>query len=347
MVPTLHAWRAPRVQRLAVLSILIASAGCERAMAPELEPDRMPKASETEAASLSGAARSEAVRGRFIVTLAEKSNPGEVARAHGVTPDYVYSSAMLGFAGSISDAARAGLLRDARVVRIDPDRILSESTGDVQPSAPWNLDRLDQRTSSLDGRFAYPGTGRGVTAYILDTGIRYSHSDFGGRASFGFDAFGGDGSDCRGHGTHVAGTVGGRVYGVAKEVRLVSVRVLDCAGSGTTAGVIAGLDWTVANAARPAVVNMSLSGDADDALDAAVRRTIAAGISVSVAAGNQTRDACGFSPARVAEAITTGATDNTDSKAYFSNWGACIDWYAPGVAVVSTSIGADDATATM
>lgn len=344
MAPTLDAWGASRRQAIAVLLVLLGTSACDRG----ISPDESPEVSRGQlGASVASGGAPRAVPGQFIVTLEARAAPGQVARDHGLTPRYTYTQAMNGFAGSIGEAARSGLLRDARVVRIDPDLEISEARDDVQSSAPWNLDRIDQRSAALDGRYGYPGTGRGVTVYILDTGIRYSHADFQGRASLGFDAFGGDGSDCRGHGTHVAGTVGGRTYGVAKEVQLISVRVLDCAGSGTTAGVIAGLDWTIANAVRPAVVNMSLSGDADEALDAAVRRTVAAGITVSVAAGNQARDACSYSPGRVAEAITTGATDNADRKPYFSNWGACIDWYAPGVGVVSASNSDDNATATM
>jgi hypothetical protein len=342
VAPTLNAWGASRRQAIALLSILLGAGGCERAISPDESPEVSRGAM---GASAAVGAAPRAVPGQFIVTLEAKATPSQVARDHGLTPRFTYANAMNGFAGSISEAARSGLMRDARVLRIDPDLEISEAGGDVQSPAPWHLDRIDQRSVTLNGSFAYPGTGRGVTAYILDTGIRYTHTEFGGRASFGFDAFGGDGSDCRGHGTHVAGTVGGRTYGVAKEARLVSVRVLDCAGSGTTAGVIAGLDWTIANAVRPAVVNMSLSGDADDALDAAVRRTVASGIAVSVAAGNQSRDACSFSPSRVTEAITTGATDNADRKPYFSNWGPCIDWYAPGEGIVSAHINDDNATA--
>ena len=301
----------------------------------------------SQAPAATGANSDRTIPGQFIVTLAPKANPADVARAHGVTPSHSYTLAMNGFAGSISEAARAGLLRDARIVRIDPDRVVAETDGGSESAASWGLDRIDQRSATLDGSFQYAGTGQGVTAYILDTGIRFSHADFGGRARTGFDAFGGDGSDCRGHGTHVAATVGGSVHGVAKAVSLVSVRVLDCSGQGTTSGVVAGLEWVMAHGSRPAVANLSLSGDADDVLDAAVRATVAAGIPVVVAAGNDARDACRYSPARVTEAMTTGATDPTDVKPYFSNWGACVDWYAPGVSIVSAGNGSDTDIATM
>jgi subtilisin family serine protease len=317
-------------------------------MGPQDDPSLTaapPALSQTSAATIATPDRT--IPGQFIVTLAPKANPADVARAHGVTPSHSYTLAMNGFAGSISEAARAGLLRDSRIERIDPDRVVAEADGGSESAASWGLDRIDQRSATLDGSFQYAGTGQGVTAYILDTGIRFSHADFGGRARTGFDAFGGDGSDCRGHGTHVAATVGGSVHGVAKAVSLVSVRVLDCSGQGTTSGVVAGLEWVMAHGSRPAVANLSLSGDADDVLDAAVRATVAAGIPVVVAAGNDARDACRYSPARVTEAMTTGATDPTDVKPYFSNWGACVDWYAPGVSIVSAGNSSDTDIATM
>lgn len=339
MAQSLNA-RRTRLAALA-LALPLALAACERGLAP---PDDTSAAPAFTAAATAAPDRS--IPGRFIVTLEPRANPGEVARAHGITPSHTYSMAMNGFAGSISEAARAGLLRDARIVRVDPDRVVAEADGAVSGTLPWGLDRIDQRSATLDGSFQSPGTGRGVTAYILDTGLRYSHADFGGRARAGFDAFGGDGSDCRGHGTHVAGTVGGTVHGVAREISLVSVRVLDCAGQGTTSGVVAGLEWVMAQGTRPAVANLSLSGGADDVLDQAVRAAVASGITVVAAAGNDARDACRYSPARVPEAITTGATDPTDTKPYFSNWGSCVDWYAPGVSIVSAGHGSDTESVT-
>ncbi|HEU4799699.1 MAG TPA: S8 family serine peptidase [Gemmatimonadales bacterium] len=335
-------------RRTGFLAFLLGLAACERGMGPHDDPSlaaASPVLSQTSAVTVAAPVRT--IPGQFIVTLAPKANPGDVARAHGVTPSQTYTLTMNGFAGSISEAARAGLLRDSRIVRIDPDRVVAEADGGSEAAASWGLDRIDQRSAALDGSFQYAGTGHGVTAYILDTGIRFSHSDFGGRARAGFDAFGGDGSDCRGHGTHVAATAGGSAHGVAKEVSLVSVRVLDCSGQGTTSGVVAGLEWVMAHGSRPAVANLSLSGDADEVLDAAVRATVAAGIPVVVAAGNNARDACSYSPARVPEAMTTGATDPTDVKPYFSNWGTCVDWYAPGVSIVSAGIDSDTDIATM
>jgi subtilisin family serine protease len=279
------------------------------------------------------------IPGRFIVTLRERVEPAGVAREYGVRPDFVYRHALNGFAGAISDAARSGLLRDARVARVEPDGIATIVT--TQSGATWGLDRIDQRGLPLSGSFTYTRTGAGVRVYIIDTGIRTAHSEFGGRASSGFDAVdGGAADDCNGHGTHVAGTVGGATYGVAKGARLVAVRVLNCSGSGTWSGVIAGMDWVTGNRVRPAVANMSLGGGRNASVDDAVRRMIGSGVATAVAAGNGNlagiaQDACKSSPSRVAPAMTIGATSQNDRKASWSNYGKCVDWFAPGVSIRS------------
>ncbi|HEX2065103.1 MAG TPA: S8 family peptidase, partial [Acidimicrobiales bacterium] len=213
------------------------------------------------------------------------------------------------------------------------------------------LDRIDQRSLPLRGTFSYNGTGASVTAYVIDSGIRLSHSEFGGRAVTGPDYVDNDGSadDCDGHGTHVAGTIGGSTYGVARGVRLVAVRVLDCAGKGTWSGVIAGIDWVTAHhgASELAVANVSLGGGAMTSVDAAVRGSIADGVSYAVSAGNSSQDACKFSPARVAEAMTIGATTKSDRRSTYSNYGSCLDWFAPGDGITSAGVAGDTATATM
>jgi subtilisin family serine protease len=285
---------------------------------------------------------SDVIPGRFIVTLRDGDNPADVAREYGVQPDHVYSHALNGFAGAMSEAARGGLMRDARVTNVEPDGI-AHTTG-TQTSATWGLDRIDQRALPLSTTFTYGANGAGVTAYIIDTGIEITHADFGGRASVLTDKVGDgrNGIDCNGHGTHVAGTVGGATWGVAKGVTLMAVRVLNCAGSGSWSNIIAGIDAVVAHhvAGTPAVSNMSLGGGASSSVDAALNRMITDGVASAVAAGNGNfigiaQDACKYSPARVAAAMTVGATDITDTKTSFSNYGSCVDWFAPGNAITS------------
>jgi subtilisin family serine protease len=281
----------------------------------------------------------------FIVTIAGTARAADVARRMGVEPDFVYSHVLNGFAARLPAAALEGLSRNPHVERIEPDVMIS--VDGVQTDATWGLDRVDQRGNELDGRYQYDLTGAGVTVYVVDTGILYSHRDFGGRAVFGFDAYDGDGVDCHGHGTHVAGTIGSATYGIAKGVKLVGVRVLNCSGAGFLSRVVAGLDWAASQGAYPAVINMSLGGSANATLDDAVRRAVAVGITVVAAAGNSNADACDTSPARLSEAITVGATEATDARASFSNFGPCVDIFAPGRSITSTYFSADDAVATM
>jgi subtilisin family serine protease len=294
------------------------------------------------------------IPGRFIVTLRDGESPAVVARDHGVEPQYVYSHVLNGFAGAMSDAARSGLLRDARVARVEADGVVRTTT--TQSNATWGLDRSDQRDLPLSGTYSYTSTGSGVKAYIIDTGIRTTHQEFGGRAIHGTDTVDGDSdaTDCNGHGTHVAGTVGGAAYGIAKQTTLVAVRVLDCGGSGTWSGVIAGMDWVTADhaAGEPAVANMSLGGGANSSVDAAVDRMIDDGIATAVAAGNgnqggRAQDACNYSPARVPNAMTIGATKQDDAKTSWSNYGSCVDWFAPGYQITSAWYTSDTATNTI
>ncbi|MGW6978965.1 S8 family peptidase, partial [Streptomyces sp. NPDC054932] len=264
----------------------------------------------------------------------------------------VYDAALNGFAVRTTAARAAALAADPRVASVEPDTVFH--TGDTpgtqpQAPAPWSLDRLDQRELPLDGSYTYPGRAEGVTVYVVDTGINTGHLEFGGRARAGYNAvFLGSSRDCNGHGTHVAATVGGETYGVAKGVSLVGVKVADCQGAGTLSAILKGLDWVVKDAARapatPAVANMSMGGSRSHALDAAVIRAVASGITFTAAAGNDGKDACSGSPASVPEAITVGATDAEDRRAPFSNHGSCVDLSAPGVGI--TSAWKDSATAT-
>ena len=263
---------------------------------------------------------------------------------------FVYAFALNGFSATLTPDEVARLMKDRRVSYIEPDAIMTISGS--QSNATWGIDRVDQRSLPLNQTYTWDATGQGVRAYIIDTGIRYSHNDFGGRASFGFDAFGGNGTDGNGHGTHVAGTVGGTTYGVAKNVSLVAVRVLDNSGSGTTTGVIAGMDWVVANHIKPAVANMSLGGGGSTAIDDAVQRMYNAGVPVIVAAGNgnfvgRQDDACKYSPARAPNAFTVGATVTTDAKASYSNYGNCVDLFAPGSSITSAWYTSNTATSTI
>ncbi|HSM36346.1 MAG TPA: S8 family serine peptidase [Longimicrobiales bacterium] len=271
--------------------------------------------------------------------------------AYGGQLRYSYQYALKGFAATLSAAAVSALRNNPNVAYVEADGpVWAVGT---QDNPPWGLDRIDQRDLPLSSSYTYGTDGTGVTAYIVDTGIRTTHNDFGGRASSGFDAVdGGTADDCHGHGTHVAGTVGGTTYGVAKDVGLVAVRVLNCSGSGTWAGVIAGIDWVTNNHVSPAVANMSLGGGASSAVDDAVRNSIAAGVVYALAAGNgnfvgRPQDACSSSPARTVEAITVGATTSNDSEASFSNYGPCVDILAPGVGVTSAWYTSNSATNTI
>lgn len=271
----------------------------------------------------------------------------EMARSHRADLVHSYNHALRGFVVKASDQALARLLADPRVDYVEEDGIVTATA--TQTGATWGIDRIDQRNLPLSGSYTYDTTASAVHAYIIDTGIRGTHTNFGGRVTGGFTAIN-DGrgtTDCNGHGTHVAGTVGSATYGVAKAVRLHPVRVLDCAGSGTNAGVIAGVDWVTSNHVKPAVANMSLGGGASSALDTAVNNSINAGVTYAVAAGNDNSNACNFSPARVAAALTAASSTSTDARSSFSNWGSCIDLFAPGSSITSTWSTSDTATNTI
>jgi len=281
-------------------------------------------------------------RGRFSIAPYVAS---EMAATHQGKLTRVYQHAINGFAVEMTEQEAEALSQDFRVKYVEEDGVVSIDTTQTNP--PWGLDRIDQRNRPLSGTYTYNWTGSGVRAYVIDTGIRTTHTQFGGRASNVFDAFGGNGADCNGHGTHVSGTIGGSTYGVAKSALLRGVRVLDCNGSGSTSGVIAGVDWVTQNHINPAVANMSLGGGASSSLDTSVNNLANSGVPIAVAAGNSNVDACGTSPARAANAITVGATTTSDARASFSNFGPCLDLFAPGSGILSSWFSSDTATATL
>jgi subtilisin family serine protease len=305
--------------------------------------------------AIRSAGTSSVVPNSFVVKFKSTTMQASAvdAAARGLTGTYgghvgrTYSAALNGFAvQGLSETQARRLAANPAIEYVQRDGVYQMSA--TQTGATWGLDRIDQRALPLNATYTFPTTATTVHAYIIDTGIRFSHSQFAGRATSGFDAVdGGSADDCNGHGTHVSGTVGGSTFGVAKGVQLVGVRVLDCTGSGSTAGVTAGIDWVTRNAIKPAVANMSLGGGADPTLDAAVRTSIARGVTYGIAAGNANANACLDSPARVAEAITVGATTITDARASFSNIGTCVDIFAPGQAITSSWLTTDTATNTI
>jgi subtilisin family serine protease len=273
----------------------------------------------------------DVIPGRYIVMVEQGHDADDVARGR----DQQVFDALNGFAATLDAAQVRALRRSARVELVEQDRVVEASATQSIPSDPWGLDRIDQRALPLSRTYTYNTLAANVTAYVIDTGIATSNADFGGRASNVYDAFGGNGQDCNGHGTHVAGTIGGSNWGVAKGVKLRGVRVLNCSGSGSTSGIVAALDWVRGNAVRPAVANMSLGGGLSSALNNATNSLANSGVFVAVAAGNENQNACNVSPASAAAAYTTAASDRSDRKASFSNWGSCVDAYAPGVSIRS------------
>ncbi|MFJ5136105.1 S8 family peptidase [Streptomyces sp. NPDC088707] len=288
-----------------------------------------------------------AVPGQYIVTLDKAVDAVKATETLGLRPTFVYDKAINGFAAPLTAVQLDTVRSTPGVASVEEDAVvqtppqLSAPATPRAPAATWGLDRINQWSLPLDNDFTTQGSGAGVTAYILDTGIDYNHAEFGGRATFGFDAIGDGryGQDCNGHGTHVAGTVAGGTYGVARKANLVSVRVLGCDGRGSYSGMIAGLDWVAKNARQPAVLNGSLGGDRSVALNNAATALAAAGVLPVIAAGNSSKDACDVSPASAAGTVTVAASNVWDEETSFSNHGRCVEFFAPGQDIVSARMG--------
>ncbi|MFC9847161.1 S8 family peptidase [Streptomyces sp. NPDC060223] len=297
-----------------------------------------------------------AVKDSYIITLkktagfkASSSEGKGLINEYGGTVKKTFGAALNGYTATLSAQEAARLAADPAVATVEQNQTV-HITDTTQSSAPWGLDRIDQTSLPLSTTYTYPDTaGSGVTAYVIDTGVRITHTQIAGRATNGYDAVENDSvaQDGNGHGTHVATTIAGSTYGVAKKAKIVAVRVLDNAGSGTTAGVVAGIDWVTNNHSGPSVANLSLGGGASTTLDTAVSNSIASGVTYAIAAGNSNANASSYSPARVTTAITVGATTSTDARASYSNYGSVLDIFAPGSSIVAGYNTSDTATATL
>ncbi len=295
-----------------------------------------------DAAPLQAAQSGRGIDGQYIVVLNQDADPRSVAAVAGVSPRFVYTAALNGFSAALNAGQLAALRHNPNVDYVEQDQRAEAYT--TQSNATWGIDRIDQRSLPLSTTYTYNSTGAGVYAYVIDTGIQANHPQFGTRAASAYDYAGGSGADCNGHGTHVAGTIGSTTYGVAKLVPLRGVRVMDCNGSGSIAQIIAGVDWVRLNRVNPAVVNLSLGGGLSSALNTAVTSLSNSGVFVAVAAGNSNSNACNYSPASATAVFTTAASEKTDARRTTSNYGSCVDGYAPGGSITSTWIGSSTRT---
>ena len=345
---------------LAALALLAATAcqdpGTPQAagpLAPTDAPARDRDASENdERAAFGEGATAQEIPGQYIVVFRDevadpeaKAKDKEKAFKSGKKLKQVYKAALKGFAAELTPADVAALRADPEVALVEPDQVVELSA--TQSNATWGIDRIDQRTLPLNGSFTYTDDGAGVYVYIIDTGLNATHAEFGSRALNVYDATGGNGIDCNGHGTHVAGTVGGSTYGVAQNAYLRGVRVFTCSGSSANSIILAGMDWVRLNHRKPAVANLSLGGGYSSATNTAVTNLANAGVFVAVAAGNSNANACNTSPASASAVTTVASSTRSDAKSSFSNYGSCVDLYAPGSSITSAWIGSNTATNTI
>jgi subtilisin family serine protease len=325
-----------KVSKTAALIATMALAACA---------DQSPTGARASAVAPLLSAGENAIDGQYLVALKEGANARQVAAIVGVSPRHLYQATMNGFAVTLNAGQLNALRNNPNVEYVEEDQVYDLSV--TQTGATWGLDRIDQTSNTLNGTYIYNTTATNVTAYVIDTGIRPTHSQFGSRAASVYNAVGGSNDDCNGHGTHVAGTIGGTTHGVAKGVRLRGVKVLNCAGSGSTTGIIAGIDWVRLNATKPAVANLSLGGGYSASLNTAVNNLANSGVFVAVASGNSNANACNYSPASAANVTSVNASTNTGAKASFSNFGSCTHLYAPGQNITSAWYTSNTATSTI
>jgi subtilisin family serine protease len=284
-------------------------------------------------------AQGKAIAGQYIVVLKDgpSANAAALAQGLGVTPTHVYDAALHGFAAKLNAGQLKALQNNPQVAYIEQDAEVSIQATQPVSGGQWGLDRIDQPNLPLSGTYTYNSTASNVTVYLIDTGIHINHWDFGGRAAVAYDAIGGNGIDCNGNGTYQAGVIGSFNYGVAKAVKLRSVRVLDCSGAGSNSGVIAGMNWVAANAVAPAVVNITLGGPLNASVNAAASNMVNAGRTVVVSSGSSNADACNYSPASASGVLTVSASMSNDNRASFTNFGPCVELYAPGGTITTTN----------